>query len=192
MVLETLLGETINHFQSFRAHSDWHRYCSSGGMNPSFPQARLSHRAASPQGGERTPPGDPSAPADDRSLAGLRVLLVEDDAPSLKLLEAILRIEGCEVRSTRSAEEALDVLATFRPTVAVIDIVLPLVSGLLLAEKLKATPATSNVILLAVTAFNGSAAERTALAAGFSRYVRKPIDPNAFPALLLDAVRGAQ
>jgi CheY-like chemotaxis protein len=161
-------------------------------MQPTFPRASVSGRAASPDPGERTPSGDPSARAGEGSLVGLRVLLVEDDAPSLKLLEAILRIEGCEVRSTRSAEEALDVLATFRPTVAVIDIVLPLASGLLLAERLKATPATSNVILLAVTAFNGSKAERAALAAGFSRYVRKPIDPNAFPALLLDVVRGAQ
>jgi CheY-like chemotaxis protein len=125
-------------------------------------------------------------------LEGLRVLIVEDDPPSLKLLVAILESEGCELRSTCSAEEALVALETFRPTIAVIDLILPLASGLLLAEQIKANPATSDLVLIAVSAFNGAAAERTAKAAGFSLYVRKPIDPDAFPALLLAAQRGAR
>jgi CheY-like chemotaxis protein len=127
-----------------------------------------------------------------RSLEGLRVLIVEDHPPSLKLLAAILEGEGCEVCSTCSAEEALVALQSFRPTIAVIDLILPLASGLLLAERLKASPATSELVLIAVSAFNGAEAERTAKMAGFSVYVKKPIDPDAFPALLLATLRGAR
>src|SRR5690349_3506656 len=84
-----------------------------------------------------------SPPAPGRSLHAVRALLVEDDPPSLKLLAAVLASEGCEVRSTRSAEEALEALPSFQPTVVLIDLILPLASGLLLAERLKADPATA-------------------------------------------------
>jgi CheY-like chemotaxis protein len=116
--------------------------------------------------------------------------LVEDDPPSLKLLDALLVGEGCVVRSSRSAEGALEVLRFFRPQVAVIDLILPLASGLLLAERLKADPATSDLVLVAVSALNGPETDRAARAAGFSTYVRKPIDPGSFPAILLAALRG--
>jgi CheY-like chemotaxis protein len=148
--------------------------------------------APSPRRSPSPPPATRPSPPVGRLLEGLRVLIVEDDPPSLKLLVAILESEGCELRSTCSAEEALVALETFRPTIAVIDLILPLASGLLLAEQIKANPATSDLVLIAVSAFNGAAAERTAKAAGFSLYVRKPIDPDAFPALLLAAQRGAR
>jgi two-component system, OmpR family, response regulator len=74
----------------------------------------------------------------------------------------------------------------------VIDLILPLASGLVLAERLKADPATSDVVLIAVSAFNGPEATRSAKAAGFALYIRKPIDPTSFSGLLLAAVRGAR
>jgi CheY-like chemotaxis protein len=143
---------------------------------------------------KKDPAAATAGPSSDagRSLDAVRALLVEDDPPSLRLLAAVLEGEGCEVRSTRSAEEALEALPSFQPTVVVIDLILPLASGLLLAERLKADPATAHLPLVAVTAVNGPQAERTASASGFSLYVRKPIDPDTFPALLLAAARGAR
>jgi CheY-like chemotaxis protein len=108
------------------------------------------------------------------------------------MLAAVLEAEGCEVRCTASAEEALEALASFQPSAVVIDLILPLASGLLLAERLKADPATADLALVAVSAFNGPEATRTARAAGFSLYVRKPIDPDTFPALLLAALESPQ
>jgi CheY-like chemotaxis protein len=140
--------------------------------------------------GTPPPTGSGDASSVRHSLDGLHVLLVEDDPPSLKLLDALLVGEGCVVRSSRSAEGALEVLRFFRPQVAVIDLILPLASGLLLAERLKADPATSDLVLVAVSALNGPETDRAARAAGFSTYVRKPIDPDSFPAILLAALRG--
>jgi two-component system, cell cycle response regulator DivK len=162
-------------------------------MHSQLPPVLAPRRAAPPPSRETSAtPGTSRPPSVDRPLEGLRVLLVEDDPLSLKLLEVLLASEGCKVRSSRSAEEALDALPSFRPSVAVIDLILPLASGLLLAERLKADPATSDIVLVAVSAFNGPAADRSARAAGFSVYVRKPIDPDSFPDLLLNAVRGAR
>jgi CheY-like chemotaxis protein len=57
-------------------------------------------------------------------------------------------------------------------------------SGLLLAQRLRAEPATQDAVLIAVTAFNGPQAQRVALEAGFVAYVRKPIDPLSFAQLV--------
>jgi CheY-like chemotaxis protein len=112
------------------------------------------------------------------------VLVVDDDAPSAKLVSVVLESEGYIVHSASSAEEALARLRSIRPDVMVLDLILPLMSGLLLAEQLKANAATADIVLIAVTAFNGSKTERIAARAGFSAYVRKPIDPASFVKLV--------
>jgi two-component system cell cycle response regulator DivK len=126
------------------------------------------------------------------SLASVAVLIVEDDPASLKLLTVVLANEGCDVRATATAEDALVSLRTFRPRVIVVDLVLPLMGGLLFAEHLKADPTTAHIPLIAVTAFNGREAERIAKASGFALYVRKPIDPDTFPELVLTVLGAGQ
>ncbi|HTQ03285.1 MAG TPA: response regulator [Polyangiaceae bacterium] len=115
---------------------------------------------------------------------------MDDDAPSAKLVAVLLEAEGCEVRVVRSAEEALATVGSFAPRLAIVDLLLPLMSGLLLAQRLKANPETAGVALVAVTAFNGRASERMARDAGFAGYTRKPIDPGSFVAFLIDCLRG--
>lgn len=119
-----------------------------------------------------------------RSLKDLPVLIVDDDQPSAKLLSVVLSGEGCRVRVAQSAEEALIMLRSFQPQVVIIDLILPLMSGLLLAQRLRSEPATQDAVLIAVTAFNGPQAQRVALDAGFAAYVRKPIDPLSFARLI--------
>jgi CheY-like chemotaxis protein len=132
--------------------------------------------------------------SDDRgeatvTLAGLRVLVVENDANNAKLVAIVLRAEGCDVHVARSAEDALSVVPIFQPEVAVLDLVLPLMSGVLLAERLKNDTATADIILIAVSAFTGGEVEDIARAAGCAAYLDKPIDAFALPALVLDLLR---
>jgi CheY-like chemotaxis protein len=133
-----------------------------------------------------TPEAEQSAPA----LRGSSALVVDDDGPSAKLVAVLLAAEGCEVRTVRSAEEALQALVTFSPRFIVIDLLLPLMSGLLLAQRLKADPGTRGAVLVAMTAFNGHAAERMARDVGFAAYLRKPIDPDAFVLAVTRALEG--
>ena len=121
---------------------------------------------------------------------GIPVLIVDDDVPSVHLLRAVLELAGFEVRAAQTAEDALQTLRSFHPRAVVIDLILPLMSGLLLAQTLKADPRTADMVLVAVTAFNGREAERLARDAGYALYVRKPIDPLSFADLLLGALRG--
>lgn len=147
-------------------------------------------------GSGRRPPGSGRPPVDPPTpraplLQDVPVLIVEDDAPSAKLVSVVLRGEGCAAPIVPSAEAALQLLASYRPRVIVIDLVLPLMGGLLLAQTLKADPTTKDIVLIAVTAFNGSEAERIARQAGFAAYVRKPIDPLTFASIVRDQLEGA-
>jgi len=126
------------------------------------------------------------------ALAGVQVLVVEDDAPSAKLAFVLLTDAGCRVRVARTAEEAIALLDAFTPQIVVLDLILPRTSGLVLVEMLKADARTRESVVVAVTSFHGPEAERLALDAGCAGFIRKPIDTESFAATLaalLDASR---
>jgi CheY-like chemotaxis protein len=113
-------------------------------------------------------------------LAGIQVLVVDDHPQSAKLVAVLLAGVGGEVRVVGSAEDAIALLDEFLPRVIVLDLVLPAMSGLLLAQRLRANPITEDAILVAVTIFSGPETERAVHRAGCDAHVSKPIDPLAF------------
>lgn len=119
-------------------------------------------------------------PSPVTSVRGIRVLVVDDDEPSLKLLRAVFESEGAVVSVARSAEEALELVRADVPAIAVIDLVLPRMSGFWLAERLRASEATGDVVLVAVSAINGLETEANVSRAGFAGFQRKPLDPLTF------------
>ena len=116
------------------------------------------------------------------------VLLVDDDASSNALVSVALDSAGCRVEIVRSAEQALVALAAFRPRVVVMELVQPLMSGLLLAQRLKHDPAMRDVVLVALAGCGGPDTERVASEAGFAAYWAKPVEPGAFARAVLAAV----
>jgi CheY-like chemotaxis protein len=144
---------------------------------------------------DRAPPREaknttPSPGGERATLAGAQVLVVDVDPPSVKLMSVLLTAEGFDVRAAASAEEAQVVLRSLRPRLLILDLLLPLMSGLTFARQLKQDPQTRDLIILAVTAFNGPHAERLALEAGCAGYVRKPIDALTFPQLVWSHLQG--
>ena len=128
-------------------------------------------RAASPLPVKTMPSKEPS-----RALAGVYVLVVEDDDDSRTILTAVLRYYGAHVVATSSAEAGLDRLKVLRPNVVVTDIVMPGRDGLWLLRELKALPDADQLAVVAVTAVAEPAA---LLAAGFDALLTKPVDPQA-------------
>lgn len=123
------------------------------------------------------------------SLAGVRVLVVEDDAASAKLVAVVLQGEGCVVRAVSTGEEAERALTDFAPEVIVLDLVLPTMSGLLFAQRL-ATREGARPAVIATSVMRDPEVERMALAAGCAVYVPKPIDPLALPAVVASCLGG--
>lgn len=103
-------------------------------------------------------------------------ILVDDERPALTLLERMLRENG-EIRvlaSFTSAEAALDALRTLRPDVAFLDIEMPGMRGLELAEKILETGANPEIVF--VTAYDKYALDAFRVSA--IDYILKPLSPD--------------
>ena len=108
------------------------------------------------------------------------ILIVDDNPTNLKLAEVLLASEGYDVRTAPDAEQALQVLETFRPRLILMDIQLPGMDGLELTRRLKDDPVHRGVTVVALTAYAMKGDDERALAAGCSGYISKPIDTRRF------------
>src|SRR5207248_103971 len=85
---------------------------------------------------------------------GERLRIVVDDSPvNLKLARVLLLCEGYDVRVAPDAEQALKLLETFAPALILMDIQLPGMDGLELTRRLKSSPATRAIRIIALTAY---------------------------------------
>ncbi|MGH9874837.1 MAG: PAS domain-containing hybrid sensor histidine kinase/response regulator [Pyrinomonadaceae bacterium] len=130
-----------------------------------------------------------NAPA-ARPLAGVRVLLVEDDDDSRDLLSLILSRHGAEVISMASSTEALDSYIQKTPDVVISDIGMSDVDGYELIRKLRMLPVQGSLLpgapdslpeLIPAIALTGYATIKDrdrALAAGYQLHLAKPVEPD--------------
>ena len=122
-------------------------------------------------------------------VGSVPVLIVEDEEASAKLIAGTLETHGYDTRIAGNAEEAIALLAPFAPRAIVLDLVLPQMSGLVLAEQLKENPATRDIPIIATSEFSAQDAAQIAREAGCAYYVSKSIDPASFRRLLLDRLK---
>ncbi len=118
------------------------------------------------------------------------ILIIDDDPASLKLLKLLLDFDGYDVRTATDAHEALKTLEEFQPALILMDVQLPDIDGLDLTRKLlKSDKKYKNTIILGISAYGVPGDDEIALAAGCDGYITKPIDPQAFPALIADYLK---
>ena len=115
------------------------------------------------------------------------VLVVEDDPVVRELLVELLAEEAdFDVVGAVGGTEVLKMLPTRVPHVVLLDLAMPGMDGIELAEWFKADPKTRDIPLIGITALGPSAGARTeALAAGCKVVLDKPIDSK----LLLETIR---
>ena len=106
-----------------------------------------------------------------------RLLLVEDHPFNAEAMQRLLsRKGGHEVRVAQDGPQALELAAAWLPDLVLLDIGLPGMSGLEVARRLKAAPATARIILVALTASVDAGDHRAALAAGCAAVETKPLE----------------
>jgi CheY-like chemotaxis protein len=113
-----------------------------------------------------------------------RILIVDDNPQNLELAEVIMCSEGYSVETACDAEQALSVLERFSPHLILMDICLPGMDGLELTRRLKADPASRDILIVALTAYAMKGDEAKAFAAGCDGYITKPIDIALLPRLV--------
>jgi signal transduction histidine kinase/CheY-like chemotaxis protein len=114
-----------------------------------------------------------------RALAGISILVVDDDGDSRRLARKVLEAGGAKVRDATSVNEALAAVERDWPAVLVADIGLPGRDGYDLIRQIRALEAERghHTPVAALTAYAADNDRRRALSAGFDVYLSKPVDP---------------
>jgi CheY-like chemotaxis protein len=126
-------------------------------------------------------------------MAGEPILIVDDTPVNRKLTRILLVNEGYKVMTASSAEEALDLLHSYRPDLVLADIQLPGMDGLEMTRRIKQNEHTRDITVIALTAFAMKDDERRAIEAGCDGYITRPIDTRTLGARIrqyLDARTG--
>jgi CheY-like chemotaxis protein len=134
--------------------------------------------AAAPAGERALSPGPSAIPIVQR------VLLVDDNRDAIEAMHEWLDRAASEVRVAYDGTEALALAESFKPQVVLLDIGLPDMSGYDVARKLRAMPATSKALLIAITGFGRPEDIELSRDAGFDEHLTKPADPGRLMRLI--------
>jgi len=136
-----------------------------------------------PIGVARTP-----SPAAEDSLAGVRVLVVDDEPDTREMVTEILKAAGAEVVAAGSTDEALRRADEGAPDVLVSDLAMPARDGYALLRALHGRGMAGGLVTIALTAHARREDRERALGAGYDAYVTKPVEPAALAALVKELV----
>lgn len=145
--------------------------------------------------------GPQQSVVDSRPLAGVRVLLVEDDDDSRGLLSLILERYGAEVIAAASSTEAIDCFIEKTPDVVVSDIGMSEEDGYQLIRRLRSLPLQGSLLTqsseaelparvpaIALTGYATNKDRDRALASGYQLHIAKPVEPDNLVAAIVSLI----
>jgi PAS domain S-box-containing protein len=109
-------------------------------------------------------------------LKGTRILVAEDNEFNQDLIEELLEQCGVVARLCGNGQEALDLLASERFDIVLMDVQMPVMDGFEATRRIRATPALANQCIIAMTANAMAEDKRRCLEAGMDDFETKPID----------------
>ncbi len=127
---------------------------------------------------EPLPDTENGARQDVRDLDGVKVLVVDDEADTLDLLETVLSKRGAQVTTAPSAAKALTLIRKLRPDILISDVGMPDTDGYALMRKIRSLPKElgGRVPAVALTAYARDQDRKRALNAGYQLHLTKPIE----------------
>ena len=125
-------------------------------------------------------------------LTGKHIVIVEDDRPSIKYYETLLKNSGADLRIFRTGKEFVDFISQEQDQIDLIfmDFLIPLINGIecvrIFRKERKSTP------VVMITAYSSEQAKAEAFIAGCNEFVLKPIYPEKILFLLEKYLRAKQ
>ncbi len=105
-----------------------------------------------------------------------RVLIVDDNPQGAELLEAYLSESNYELRMASDGDETLEIVKTWQPDLILLDIMMQRISGFEVCKRLRADPATADILVLMITALDQTSDIDRAVEAGTNEFLSKPIN----------------
>ncbi len=112
------------------------------------------------------------------------ILIAEDKAPERQALRFFLEQQGYRCAEAGDGREAVELAKIHRPRCVLLDLRMPGLDGFAVARQLRADPLTRETAIHCLTGLTGDSVRQQARAAGFERFLTKPVEPDA----LLEAI----
>lgn len=139
------------------------------------PRADSGH--AGQAGNDGAGPGKPND-------AGLRIVIIDDNADVGHMLATMVALDGHQVSNAHSGPEGLALMARVMPDLVLCDIGLPVMDGYEVARQVRADPQLQDIPMVAVSGYAMPRDRRMALDAGFDRHESKPLTLERFRAVV--------
>lgn len=102
-----------------------------------------------------------------------KILIVEDDPLMSRMYQKIFKFEGYDVDFAADGEEGLDKIRSTKPTLILLDIMMPKINGLEVLTKIKQDPETKAIPVIMLTNLAGTQDAEAALTKGAVKYIIK-------------------
>jgi signal transduction histidine kinase/ActR/RegA family two-component response regulator len=130
-------------------------------------------------------PADQPAPEQGEDGA-LRILIADDNQDAADVLASLMELEGHQVRVAYEGKTALNCFYAFQPHIAFLDIGMPLMTGIQIAQTVRASDEGRGVMLVAVTGWGQDTDRADTLRAGFDHHLTKPVSFDKLKEILRD------
>jgi len=121
----------------------------------------------------------------------VKILIIEDDPLMSRMYQKIFKFEGYQVESAANGKEGLEKAREVKPTLILLDIMMPEMNGLEVLDKLKVDPEIKKIPVIVLTNLAGTQDAETALSKGAVKYIIKSEhDPSDVAKMIKEVIAG--
>jgi len=120
-----------------------------------------------------------------------RIIVADDDLDICELLEMKLRQSGYDVHTALGGEQALEMIRSVRPHLVILDIMMPVMSGMDVLRQMRSEPAIADIPVILMTAKRQENDVDTGFALGVVDYIIKPFNLKDLVAQVESVISGA-
>jgi CheY-like chemotaxis protein len=120
-----------------------------------------------------------------------KILIVEDDVLMARMYQKLFTFEGYEVEMATDGQKGLDLAREHRPTLVLLDVMMPILNGIEVLDRLKQEADTRAIPVIMLTNLAGETDARTAISKGAIKYiVKSEYDPQEVAKMVKDVITG--
>lgn len=120
-----------------------------------------------------------------------KILIIEDDPLISRMYQKIFTFEQFEVALAENGEEGIEMVDTFKPTLVLLDVMMPKMNGIEVLEALKKNPDTKKIPVVMLTNLSGQQDAEIALQKGAVKYIIKSeYDPKQVSDMVKEVLKG--